>query len=354
MTYKVLSLIVPLVISSIINLPLKSGFDAPKARISSKFSLLPPISEEPTQEDYFDCSTFGPFSLSTVTNGVNVTFTYQLYSFSSQNIIERVRLLNSSNTVVASSSKNSKYYNRGSRNTVTFSLPIRDHLTVNGLTLKFEIVNDSSYSILKAYSSTFYPSSDSYINWMDLKQNPHTSKTLGFYSDGKNMKPLVETIDFTEFGDYLDVDYYYRLVINKNLISYPNECTFRYTSASLTFNDSEMLFPYLDHLTSGDINIPLSMERNENYLSFKFKNTFYINKRTLQMSNTYMNGFVSSKDFYLPINGRSRFNGKQLYFVLEGLGIDNISTSFPLRYDVASSLVGVCTDGDYCIVGGRR
>ena len=330
MTYKVLSLIVPLVISSIINLPLKSGFDAPKARISSKFSLLPPISEEPTQEDYFDCSTFGPFSLSTVTNGVNVTFTYQLYSFSSQNIIERVRLLNSSNTVVASSSKNSKYYNRGSRNTVTFSLPIRDHLTVNGLTLKFEIVNDSSYSILKAYSSTFYPSSDSYINWMDLKQNPHTSKTLGFYSDGKNMKPLVETIDFTEFGDYLDVDYYYRLVINKNLISYPNECTFRYTSASLTFNDSEMLFP------------------------FKFKNTFYVNKRTLQMSNTYMNGFVSSKDFYLPINGRSRFNGKQLYFVLEGLGIDNISTSFPLRYDVASSLVGVCTDGDYCIVGGRR
>ena len=50
MTYKVLSLIVPLVISSIINLPLKSGFDAPKARISSKFSLLPPISEEPTKK----------------------------------------------------------------------------------------------------------------------------------------------------------------------------------------------------------------------------------------------------------------------------------------------------------------
>ena len=72
------------------------------------------------------------------------------------------------------------------------------------------------------------------------------------------------------------------------------------------------------------------------------------------MSNIYRNGFVISKDFYLPINGRSRFNGKQIFFVLEGLGNDNISTSFPLRYDVTSSLVGVCTDGDYCIVGGRR
>ena len=353
MTYKVFSIIVPLVISSIIDIPSKSSFDTPKARISSKFSLLP-ISEEPVQEDYFNCTTFGPFSLSTVTNGVNVTFTYQLYSVSSQNIIERVRLLNSSNSVVASSSKSSKYYNRGSQNSVTFSLPIRDHLTVNGLTLKYEIVNASSYTILKAYSSTFYPSSDSFINWMELKQNPHVSKALGFYSDGKTMKPLIETIDFTSFGDYLDVDYYYRLELNKNYISYPNDCEFRYASASLTFNDSEMIFPYYEHQSSGDISIPLSMVRNGNSLFFKFKNTFYINKRTLQMSNIYRNGFVTSKDFYLPINGRSRFNGKQIFFVLEGLGNDNISTSFPLRYDVTSSLVGVCTDGDYCIVGGRR
>ena len=354
MIYKIFLLIVPLTISSIITLPSKPNFDIPKAKISSKFSFLPPASEEQPGADSFECTTFGPFSLSTVTNNVGVTFTYQLYSINYQNIIERVRLLNSSNQVVASYSKSTRYYPRGNRNAVTFSLPIRDHLTVNGLTLKFEIVNESSFAIQKAYSSTFYPSSDAYINWMDLKQNPHNSKCLGFYSDGTTMKPLLETIDFTSFGDYLDVDYYYRLELNKNLITYPNDCNFSYKNAYLTFNDNDMLFPYYAHEDSGDIKIPLSLVRTGNLIFYKFKNTLYINKRTLQMSNTYRNGFVTSKHFYLPINGRTRFNGKQLYFVFEGLGNDNISTSFPIRYDVSSSLVGVCTDGDYCIVGGRR
>ena len=149
MTYKIVSLIIPLVVSSLIHYPCIPNVDGENA-ISTPFTLKPVDSSLFPINDYFSCTTFGPFSLSTVTNNVSVTFTYELHNITSQNIIERVRLLNSSNTVVASSSKNSKYYNRGSRNTVTFSLPIRDHLTVNGLTLKFEIVNDSSYSILKA------------------------------------------------------------------------------------------------------------------------------------------------------------------------------------------------------------
>ena len=146
MVYKVLAFIAPLVISSIISMPSKPTLDAPKVRISSKFSLLP-ISSEPTLDDYFDCTTTGPFSLSTVTNNVSVTFTYELYSISSQNIVERVRFFNSSNTVVSASSMASKYYYRGTRNSVTFSLPIRDYLTTNGLTLNFEIVSNSSYII---------------------------------------------------------------------------------------------------------------------------------------------------------------------------------------------------------------
>lgn len=353
MVYKVLAFIAPLVISSIISMPSKPTLDAPKARISSKFSLLP-ISSEPTLDDYFDCTTTGPFSLSTVTNNVSVTFTYELYSISSQNIVERVRFFNSSNTVVSASSMASKYYYRGTRNSVTFSLPIRDYLTTNGLTLNFEIVSNSSYSVLKTYSSTFYPTSDAYINWISLKQNPYTSKSLGFYSDGTSMKPLIETFDFTHFGDYLDIDYYYRLDISRNVFSYACPGQFKYTNAYLTFNDNDRLFPYYQHQASGDINIPLSMVRTGNTVNFKFKNSFYINKRTLQISNTYQSGFVSTKDFYLPINGRTKFNGKQLLFVLEGVGLDNISTSIPVRYETSSSLVGVCTDGDYCVVGGRR
>ena len=353
MTYKIVSLIVPLVVSSLIHYPSFPNMDGENA-ISTPFTLKPVDSSLFPINDYFSCTTFGPFSLSTVTNDVNVTFTYELRNISSQNIIERVRLLDSSNSVVGSSSKKTIYYQKGTRNTVTFTLPIRDHLTRNGLTLKFEITNTTNYAILKAYSSTFYPSSDATLSWVSLKQNPHVSKTLGFYSNDSQMEPLIETIDFTHFGDYLDIDHYYRLEINKNLIGYPGNCTFRYSKASLTFNDSDGLFPYLSHQTSGDISIPLSMIRSGNFLYLKFKNNFYVNKRTLQVSDTYRNGFVTTKDFYLPVNGKSKFNGKQLYFVLEGLGLDNITTTIPLKYETTKSIVGVCKDGDYCIIGGQR
>ena len=323
----------------------------PKA-VSDVLTFLP--IDYPSGNDSFSCSTFGPFSLSTVTNSVGVSFSYQLYSISSQNIVERVRLFNSSNSVVSSVSNSYIYYRQGATNTVSFNLRIRDYLTRNGLTLKFEIVKESNYSVLKSYSMTFYPSSDAQISWVDLKQNPHVSQTLGFYSVDSQMKPLVETLDFTHFGDYLDIDYYYRLDISKNVISYPNDCVFRYKNAYLTFNDSNYLFPYLNHQSSGDVNIPLSLTRVDDHISIKYKNIFYINKRTLQISDSYRNGFATTKDFYLPVNGRSKFTGKQLYFVLEGVGLDNIFTTIPIKYEASKSLVGVCKDGDYCIIGGRR
>ena len=358
MIYKILVLVVPLTVSSLINTPSYHDVDYPM-RAPSDLTLKPidsdPIfSSTPTGTDYFNCDTYGPFPLSSVTNDTEMTFTYQLYSISSQNIIERIRLLNSSNTVVNASSKPSKSYTKGTKNTISFTVPLRDYFTANGLTLKFEILKASDRTVLKAYSVTFYPPSNSTVSWVYLKQNIYTSKSLGFYAQNNNMQELIEKLDFTHFGDYLDIDYYYRLDLNKNIIYYPNNCAFNFTNAYLVFNDNDRLFPYYSHLVSGDISIPLKMVKNGTTIAFQFKNNFYINKRTLQISNTYRTGFTLTKDFYLPINGRSKFNGKQLYFVLEGIGLDNISTTIPIKYDVSKSLVGVCKDGDYCVIGGRR
>ena len=35
-------------------------------------------------------------------------------------------------------------------------------------------------------------------------------------------------------------------------------------------------------------------------------------------------------------------------------GISKITTSVSLKFNVNRSLVGVCSDGDYCVVGGNR
>ena len=354
MAYKISFLIIPLVISSIAKIPSFSDFNHPNV-VSKPLTFLPIDSSyiTPLMEDYFNCDFYGPFSLSNPTN-FQASFSYCLHSISSQSIIERVRFFTTSNSLVSAASKTSFYYTKGKDKTVAFNIPIVDCLTKNGLTLKFEIVNASTYSILKTFSATFYPRSESYIPGATLKRNVYTSKSLGFYGNGKELKEAYEIFDFTTFGDYLDVDYYYRLELNKISFRYPNDYSFVYDSAYLWFNDSDNLFPYLTHQSNKDVYIPISLYKSGPYIFFKYNKTFYINKRTLQISDVYRSGFVTTNSFYLPINGRSKFNNKTINFELDGMGLDGISTNISLRYDVSRSLVGICKDGDYCIIGGRR
>ena len=361
MTFRIGFVVIPLVISSIVTTP---GFNYESyVEAASSFSMLPDpfesslslitTSASNDRFDYFYCDKYGPFSLERYDN-FPATFEYELYSISSQTIVERIRLFNSSNSVVASSSKTPIDYVRGQRKSVTFTVPIRDYWSASGLTLKFEIVNRDSNAILKAYSATFYPPSKKTINGSLLKREAYTSKSLGFYGDGETMNELIETFDFTTIGDYVGVDYYYRLNLINNYFLYPHDYILTYYGVSLRFNDDDNLFPYFTHKDNGDIVIPLTIYKSGDTVRFKYKNTFYINKRTLQISDTYRTGFVSTKDFYLPINGKRFFNNKQLYIDFDRLGMDAISTSLPIKYDVSQSLAGVCTDGEYCVVGGSH
>ena len=357
MNSKIVFLIMPLIISSTSNLPLIINLDRTNA-VSGPIITFKPIeiSTPPTiNDDFLYCDLYGPFDIDNLKN-VNATFTYEFHTVASQNIIERIRLLNSSNSVVASSAKNTIAYTRGFRNEVTFTIPLKNYLTNNGLTLKFEIINSSSREILKGYSAAIYPSSKSYISGVTLKRNVYQSRSVGFYADGEQLNEAIETFDFTHFGDYLDVDYYYRLDINKNTFLYPNDynLNFTYNYAYLWFNDDDNLFPYYYHNSSGDITIPISLVRKGDVISFKYNKTFYLNRRTLQISDTYRSGFIATSDFYLPVNGRTKFNNKQLWFEINNMGLDGLSTSIPVRYDTSKSLVGVCKDGDYCVIGGKR
>ena len=366
MTSKIGILIISLTISSIINLPIERTIYNDENKLPSYSFLTDPIvpsfssssssgtsSSSNNMGDYFYCPPYGPFPLDNCSN-FDATFTYKLYNIPSTSIIERIRLLNSSNSVVASSSKTSFTYTLGQKKTVTFTIPIKDYWSVNGLTLKFEILNSVDRSIMKAYSTTFYPPSKKTILGATLKRSIYTSKPLGFYADGIVMKSIIVIFDFTTIGDFINVDYYYRLNLHQNYFLYPSNDVLTASSVNLRFNDDDNLFPYFTHEDNGDIILPLSLIKNGSEVSFKPKNTLYVNKRTLQMSDTYRSSFASTKDFYLPINGRKKFNNKQLYIDLTNLGKDQISTSIPLKYDVDQSLVGVCTDGGYCLIGGNR
>ena len=331
------------------------NFSTPSSSIPISSSLSSSSSEfiDPNpKEDYFASDKYGPFPLNS--NDFEVTFTYELNNISNQTILERIRLFNSSNSVVASSTKTKIDYVTGTRNSVTFLIPIHDYWSNNGLTLNFEILNYSTRTIIKQYSATFYPPSYSTLSGEYLKRNYYQSRSLGFYGDGKQMKEIVEVFDFRYLGEYLNISNYYRLDLSKNAFVYPYSLSFWFNTIYLRFNDSEYLFPYYSHNNNDEILIPLTLNRSGPYCWFSYARKFYINKRTLQISDSYHPGFILTNDFYLPINGLNTFNEKRLYLDINYIGWDCISTSISLKYDTSKALVSVCTDGEYCIEGGNK
>ena len=302
-------------------------------------------------EDYFNCQLYGPFSVGN--NNIDATFEYRA-NISNQIIIERIRLFNSNNSVVASASKASKLYQNNALMSVTFTIPIRDYLTNQGLTLKFEILNNNNYSVLKAYSASIFPVSKPDVSYLSLKQNIYETKSLGFYGNGAQMCEAKETYDFRTIEDYLDVDYYYRLDLSTISFRYSSPFPFEYGEVYLRFEDRDNLFPYFTHDSSGYLAIPIDLIENNGLITLKFTNHFYIYKRTLQISNIYRNDFVLTNDFYLPINGKNRFNNKVLYLDINGIGKSQLEVSFLIRYLVDKSLAGVSNDGINYVGGGSK
>ena len=319
------------------------------SRSSSSSSSSPSVPS--SGDDYFYSNEYGPFPLTDLYD-VNATFTYELKRLASQQVIERIRLYKNGN-VVSSISNGQFYYNTGERKSATFNINIKNYMSASGLTLLFEILN-SDYQTLKAYSASFYPPSYDNVLATTLKKQVYESRSLGFAGNGYQMIGVKERFDFTGIGDYIDNDYYYRLDISRNKFLYPNSFTLGYKSINLRFNDSDYLFPYFTHQSNGNIVIPLALQKDGSVVNFKYKNRFYVNRKTLDISDSYQTNFISTADFYLPINGLKKFNGTTLYLDIEELGADRISTSIPLRYELNRTIVGTCSDGGYCIEGGNR
>ena len=328
----------------------KSSSSSRSSAITSSRPSSLSASNKPDVEDYFYCDRYGPFPLRNISN-FDATFVYELNHIDSQQIIERIRLFKNG-SVVSASSKGVYSYTKGERKSVTFTINLRDHFSTSGLEIRFEIIN-TNYQVLKGHAVTIYPPSFSNIQASVLKSAPYQSQTIAFDGDGKEMRAFKERFDFTGIGDYIDNDYYYRLDIKRNKFLYPNDIILSYKAIKLRFNDSEYLFPNFTHQANGDIIIPLLLTRDGEKINFRFKNKFYVNKRTLDISDTYLTNYISTSDFYLPINGLKKFNGTTLYIDIEEIGADKISTTIPLRYELNRAIVGTCSDGGYCVSGGN-
>lgn len=309
-------------------------------------------SEIPVEQDYFYCDTYGPF-LPNQIGKVEMTFKYRLVNVSHEIFAERVRLF-MNGQVVYVSKKAPFSYSAGTTKEVTFKVNIHDYLTESGLELRFELLTSNSLDIVKSHNVTFYPPKEERLLATELKYYTYESRNVGFYADGIGFKELKDVLDFTKYGDYVDNDYYYRLDIGRNTFYYSNNYELDYKSAYLRFYDGDYLFPNLTHQSNDEIVLPLKLWKREEKLSFQFQNKFYVNRNTLDISDTYQPNYIISSSFYLPINSHSKFNGKTLYVDINGMGLNQINTTLSLKYQLDRLIIGSCSNGEYCVHGGTR
>lgn len=337
----------------IISGPAEISNDRPSFASSFNLSIEKSIpGTEPiynTDIDYFVSPIYGPFKIGDP--DFDAKFKYRA-KIDNQQILERLRIYTADGELLNAQTKTAKTYENNALEEVTFLVPIRNCLSAKGITLKFEILAKSNRAILKTYSATIYPLTVPNNTYQYYRNNVYQSLPIGFYGDGQSMKAIKETISFSNLGDYLESDYYYRLDVKDKGFNYDSVFPISYKSINLRFEDHENLFPYYSHDANDNVIIPLDIKNNRGRLTFKYKHNFYINKRTLETGDIYHEGFIFSPSFYLPINGKEHFDNEILYLDFVEFSKSKITMSYPLRYISGKAIVGTAPEGEYYISGG--
>ena len=161
-----------------------------------------------------------------------------------------------------------------------------------------------------------------------------------------------ETYDFSDNSVVFFNDNYYELSLEGQRITYDYFKDFTYSNAYLTFYDKENNFRYFPRIAS-KIQLPLDIVQEGNILTFKFKNTYFVDPHTLAMSPLRRTGFVRTSRFYLPIGKRETFENKKFTIDITNAGCSGSTITMDVSYYSTRNLFGYCQNSDYCITGGN-
>ena len=217
----------------------------------------------------------------------------------------------------------------------------------------FMIIDDYTHTILHEKNFT-----------VDKKQPLNINTTGGLsekvITSRKNLFSLTkgetyaETYDFTKTEDVFGNRNYYRLDISNIHISYSSVKPFDYGMARLYFYDTRNLFPsmYRDP-SSGATSFYLDVIEEDGRLSFSFKDKYYVNPKTLEISSGYRPGWRRSSYCYLPLKRRKDLEGTKFYLHITGAGFNDSTITHQLTYYSSKNFFGNCVDSEYCIKGGN-
>ena len=302
--------------------------------------------------DYFSSDIYGPFYVGDP--DFEAKFTYRA-NIENQQIVENFLLCDTSGNPYASTNHAPIYYSNHALIETSFTVPIYRYLTEKGVILKFRILSHPSREVLKEYKITIYPCVQAGWTYEEYMSGLYITRNIGFYANGKGFKGVTEAYYFHHIGEYIDNDYYYRLDLEKNYMNYDSLFELTYDAINLKFPDQDNLFPDIKHDSKKNIVLPLRATVDEEATArFSIKNALYVNKSTLQMSDSYQKGYSKTYDLYLPVNQRDKLNNKQMYIEFVNYGKSKVNMTFPMEFICGDPLFGTSADSHYYVIGGVK
>ncbi len=306
---------------------------------------------EPLSSIFVTTDKIGPFDARSA--DVPITFIY--YSKSNQtNIASFFGVgLNSGNYTYTQSSR-ARDLIKDVQYDITYNLPLSNYLSSKGMYFYIKFYNYSTNKILFQSEALIYPVSYSYIKPNDYRTIPYISKDLSFQFIESFTYNKHEAFVFDGLLDYVNVDNYYKFSFNNSHFTYEGSNKLTYKNAELVINDVNNCFPYLRKREDDLIHIPIKINKLFSTVSFSFKNSFYINSTTLEVSDTYIDGFVLTNDLYFPVNKKELMDGYIFTIKVEELGMDKISFDYDMKLDLSRNYIGTKGTGDSYVKGGIR
>ena len=236
---------------------------------------------------------------------------------------------------------------------LTLNLPTFSYLTPNGMFCRLTCVEKYG-NTSKEFLFTIYPAiknhtinAGSYIS--SSFNNLYAS--CSFFSG--NLFYATEKFQFPNYIDYLNIDTYYYLDVSSVDFIYTLKTSMPYESAYISFEDSDNLFPYIQHDEEDYISVPLKIIKKGLFSTFEYAKTMYVHPKRLQMSLVPLEGFVATKHFYLPVNHKEDFLDRKIHIEIKNAGVCNTNIIWDLSYLANTNIIGSCSNSDYCVVGGK-
>lgn len=231
--------------------------------------------------------------------------------------------------------------------TYTVTVPTSICLGDDGMIISFHIYTYDKQEILSR-SFQIYPIKEVSINPYDYKENGYYNDCIACSCLDNQLYGYNEEFRFDYYENYFLDDTYYKLDLSQFDFNYSYRLSApTYKSANMIIEGYKEYFPNLFYKSNKAL-IPLVLSLKDGKIHMDFRN-LYVEPNLLQMSLSPKDGFLSTSNFYMPVNHIFDLEGMKISFEIKDFGVNKTDLSWSLDYSPNSHLIGKCKDSRYCV-----